>query len=110
MSDSKQSMAQTLVISPTPRTLPSRASGRRRRQDEKLGAGGGRGRRWPGSCMARRNMAHTATNGGDVMQTIRWMALEAIIALAGLAQPATAQDKVKVGVFPTASSLPYFVA
>jgi NitT/TauT family transport system substrate-binding protein len=39
------------------------------------------------------------------------MALAAIIAIgAGLAPPAAAQDKVKVGVFPTASSLPYFVA
>ena len=45
------------------------------------------------------------------MQRIRSMALGAIIALtAALAQPAAAQDKVKVGVFPTASSLPYFVA
>jgi NitT/TauT family transport system substrate-binding protein len=36
--------------------------------------------------------------------------LAAIIALAGaLAGPAAAQDKVKVGVFPTASSLPYFI-
>jgi NitT/TauT family transport system substrate-binding protein len=30
--------------------------------------------------------------------------------IAGLGQAAVAQDKVKVGVFPTASSLPYFVA
>ena len=30
--------------------------------------------------------------------------------LAALTSPAAAQDKVKVGVFPTASSLPYFVA
>ncbi len=43
------------------------------------------------------------------MQTIRSMALGTIVAVA-LAQPAAAQDKVKVGVFPTASSLPYFVA
>src|SRR5947209_4365893 len=34
-------------------------------------------------------------------------ALAAIVALAG---PASAQDKVKVGVFPVSSSLPYFVA
>ena len=33
-----------------------------------------------------------------------------IAVLAGVGSPATAQDKVKVGVFPTASSLPYFVA
>src|SRR6266511_3244404 len=49
------------------------------------------------------------SNGGDAMQTIRSMALGTIVAVA-LAQPAAAQDKVKVGVFPTASSLPYFVA
>src|SRR5947208_8028319 len=111
MSDSKRSMALTLVISPTPRTPPSRSSRRRRRRDNKPAGGGGFGRRWPASCMARRNMAHTANKGGDVMQTIRSMALAAIIAIgAGLAQPAAAQDKVKVGVFPTASSLPYFVA
>src|SRR5215471_2498916 len=51
------------------------------------------------------------SNGGDAMQTTRLMALGAIIAVgAALSQPAAAQDKVKVGVFPTASSLPYFVA
>src|SRR5262245_3912626 len=54
-------------------------------------------------------------DGGDAMQTIRLKALGAIIAVvaafvAALGQPAAAQDKVKVGVFPTASSLPYFVA
>jgi NitT/TauT family transport system substrate-binding protein len=49
------------------------------------------------------------SNGGDAMRTIRSMALGAIVA-AALGQPAAAQDKVKVGVFPTASSLPYFVA
>jgi NitT/TauT family transport system substrate-binding protein len=32
------------------------------------------------------------------------------IALAAIASPAAAQDKVKVGVFPISSSLPYFVA
>ena len=38
-------------------------------------------------------------------------ALGTIVAvLAALGLPAAAQDKVKVGVFPTASSLPYFVA
>src|SRR2546428_7075223 len=31
-------------------------------------------------------------------------------AMIGLAQPSFAQDKVKVGVFPTASSVPYFAA
>src|SRR5215510_14999818 len=54
-------------------------------------------------------------DGGDAMQTIRLKTLGAIIAavaavVAALGQPAAAQDKVKVGVFPTASSLPYFVA
>ncbi len=45
------------------------------------------------------------------MPTIRLKALGATIAVvAALGQPAAAQDKVKVGVFPTASSLPYFVA
>jgi NitT/TauT family transport system substrate-binding protein len=33
-----------------------------------------------------------------------------VAAMTGLGQPAAAQDKVKVGVFPTASSLPYFLA
>src|SRR5215813_11633224 len=33
-----------------------------------------------------------------------------IAVMAGLGQPAAAQDKVKVGVFPTASSVPYFAA
>ena len=37
------------------------------------------------------------------------LALIAALMLA-LGQQAVAQDKVKVGVFPTASSLPYFVA
>src|SRR5947208_14838448 len=51
------------------------------------------------------------SNGGDAMRTIRSMALGAIVAItAALCQSAAAQDKVKVGVFPTASSLPYFVA
>jgi NitT/TauT family transport system substrate-binding protein len=39
------------------------------------------------------------------------LGLGAIVALvAGIGEPAAAQDKVKVGVFPTASSLPYFAA
>src|SRR5258706_16332513 len=51
------------------------------------------------------------SSGGDAMQTIRSVALGAIVAVtAALGQGAAAQDKVKVGVFPTASSLPYFVA
>jgi len=38
------------------------------------------------------------------------IAAAAAILVAGAMQPATAQDKVKVGVFPISSSLPYFVA
>jgi len=39
------------------------------------------------------------------------LGLGTIIAMvAGLGHPAVAQDKVKVGVFPTASSVPYFAA
>ena len=37
-------------------------------------------------------------------------AVAALAALARLAVPAAAQDKVKVGVFPVSSTLPYFVA
>ena len=36
--------------------------------------------------------------------------IAALTALASLASPAAAQDKVKVGVFPVSSTLPYFVA
>jgi NitT/TauT family transport system substrate-binding protein len=36
--------------------------------------------------------------------------LSALAAIVALAAPAAAQDKVKVGVFPVSSSLPYFVA
>src|SRR5260370_16476181 len=51
------------------------------------------------------------SSGGDARRTIRSVALGAIVAVtAALGQGAAAQDKVKVGVFPTASSLPYFVA
>src|SRR2546427_5541947 len=51
------------------------------------------------------------SSGGDAMHVIGLKALGTIIAVtAALGQPAAAQDKVKVGVFPTASSLPYFVA
>src|SRR4051812_46810909 len=38
------------------------------------------------------------------------VSLFAGIAMALAASPAAAQDKVKVGVFPVSSSLPYFVA
>jgi NitT/TauT family transport system substrate-binding protein len=42
---------------------------------------------------------------------LKTLALGAFVAaLTGLGQPAAAQDKVKVGVFPTASSVPYFTA
>src|SRR5260370_18474714 len=36
--------------------------------------------------------------------------MSALAAIVALAAPASAQDKVKVGVFPVSSSLPYFVA
>ena len=36
--------------------------------------------------------------------------MSALAAIVALAAPAVAQDKVKVGVFPVSSSLPYFVA
>jgi NitT/TauT family transport system substrate-binding protein len=36
--------------------------------------------------------------------------VSALAAIVELALPAAAQDKVKVGVFPVSSSLPYFVA
>src|SRR3982074_2350973 len=54
-------------------------------------------------------------DGGVTMPKLGLKTLGTIVVLvagciAGLAQTAVAQDKVKVGVFPTASSLPYFVA
>src|SRR6266403_1312841 len=62
-----------------------------------------------GKC--RRDIGTPWNDGGDAMHVIGLKALGTIIAVtAALAQPAAAQDKVKVGVFPTASSLPYFVA
>src|SRR5262249_45224597 len=36
--------------------------------------------------------------------------MSTLAAIVALAAPAAAQDKVKVGVFPVSSSLPYFVA
>src|SRR5256884_9797292 len=36
--------------------------------------------------------------------------MSALAAIVALAAPASAQDKVKVGVFPVSSTLPYFVA
>jgi NitT/TauT family transport system substrate-binding protein len=47
------------------------------------------------------------------MRKLGWKSLAlgtVITAVAAWSQPAAAQDKVNVGVFPTASSLPYFVA
>src|SRR5215469_647081 len=62
-----------------------------------------------GKC--RRDIGGSWNDGGDAMRAIGLKALGTIIAvLAALGLPAAAQDKVKVGVFPTASSLPYFVA
>src|SRR5258708_27274002 len=58
---------------------------------------------------------HTGTpRDGDVTMnryasTLRHV-LSALAAIVALAAPASAQDKVKVGVFPVSSSLPYFVA
>src|SRR6202048_4237957 len=40
----------------------------------------------------------------------RRRAISALAMLAALTAPAAAQDKVKIGVFPVSSSLPYFVA
>src|ERR1700747_847945 len=62
-----------------------------------------------GKC--RRDVGASWNDGGDAMQAIGLTALGTVIAvLSALGLPAAAQDKVKVGVFPTASSLPYFVA
>src|SRR5260370_12423435 len=58
---------------------------------------------------------HTGpTRDGDVTMnryasTLRHV-MSALAAIVALAAPASAQDKVKVGVFPVSSSLPYFVA
>src|SRR6185503_5503408 len=56
----------------------------------------------------------SAANGEEVemqlvARTMQCLAVAAV-ALATLANPAAALDKVKVGVFPVGSSLPYFVA
>src|SRR5262249_10110283 len=68
----------------------------------------------PGDGKSSRDLGAPSKDRGDGMQTIGLKTLGTIIAVvaavvAALDQPA-AQDKVKVGVFPTASSLPYFVA
>jgi NitT/TauT family transport system substrate-binding protein len=44
------------------------------------------------------------------MMSLTMRSLAAVVATAALAAPALALDKVKVGVFPVSSSLPYFVA
>ena len=44
------------------------------------------------------------------MQMVGWKVLAFVAAAALSAAPAWAQDKVKVGVFPVSSALPYFVA
>src|SRR5262245_54519889 len=64
---------------------------------------------------ARGRHCARCNDGADAMQAIRLKALGALTPgvaafVAALGQPAAAHDKVKVGVFPTASSLPYFVA
>ena len=41
---------------------------------------------------------------------LRWLIAIVVSGLPVVAVPAAAQDKVKVGVFPVSSSLPYFVA
>src|SRR5262249_42679259 len=65
----------------------------------------------PGDGKSSRDLGAPSKDRGDGMQTIGLKTLGTIIAVvAALGQPAAAQDKVKVGVFPTASSLPYFVA
>jgi NitT/TauT family transport system substrate-binding protein len=46
----------------------------------------------------------------DIFRPLVGRALAAAIVLAAAALPASAQDKVRVGVFPISSSLPYFVA
>src|SRR5258708_14668091 len=55
----------------------------------------------------------TPRDGGVTMNryasTLRHV-MSALAAIVALAAPASAQDKVKVGVFPVSSSLPYFVA
>ena len=45
----------------------------------------------------------------DAISTLRRL-IAALAMAASLAAPAAAQDKVKVGVFPVSSTLPYFVA
>ena len=44
------------------------------------------------------------------LERAAWRMFAAVLIAVGMALPAAAQDKVKVGVFPISSSLPYFVA
>jgi NitT/TauT family transport system substrate-binding protein len=58
--------------------------------------------------LAREQVRH---NGDFTMtKSAGTFVIAALAALASLAAPAAAQDKVKVGVFPVSSTLPYFVA
>src|SRR5262249_41497067 len=109
--------------------------GRRRGGGGDRGSGGvrvsrcdasGAARRRTGDCHHRCGRLGLAARGllcllnrwgprdGDVTMTryastLRHV-MSALAAIATLAAPAAAQDKVKVGVFPVSSSLPYFVA
>src|SRR6195256_565020 len=51
-----------------------------------------------------------STSGLETLRRLGVALLAVIAASAVCAVPAAAQDKVKVGVFPVSSSLPYFVA
>src|SRR6516164_8031499 len=121
------------------RCAPSSARegrGRRRSGGSDRGSGGvrisrcdasGPARRRAGDCHHRCGRLGLAARGllglshrygpprdGDVtmnkhVSTLRRV-MSALAAIVVLAAPAAAQDKVKVGVFPVSSSLPYFVA
>jgi NitT/TauT family transport system substrate-binding protein len=60
------------------------------------------------ACLAREQ----ARLNGDVImnRSAGTFVIAALAALTTLVSPAAAQDKVKVGVFPVSSTLPYFVA
>jgi NitT/TauT family transport system substrate-binding protein len=60
------------------------------------------------ACLAREQVR---LNGDVIMnRSAGTFVIAALAALATLVSPAAAQDKVKVGVFPVSSTLPYFVA
>src|SRR2546425_10569876 len=65
------------------------------------------------ACLASCMNTGTPRDGDVTMNryasTLRHV-MSALAAIVALAAPASAQDKVKVGVFPVSSSLPYFVA